>query len=106
MKGRLFETYVFMEILKNLQRLPMVPNLYHFRSYSGAEVDLILEFNGRLFPVEIKAKSNPNKKDIRGFAALKNHFPLENIHKGLLICAIPKPTPLSEDCMAIPWWII
>jgi len=106
MKGRLFETYVFMEILKNLQRLPMVPSLYHFRSYSGAEVDLILEFNGRLFPVEIKAKTNPNRKDIRGFAALKKHFPREDVHKGLLICAIPKPTPLSEDCMAIPWWMI
>ncbi len=106
MKGRLFETYVFMEILKNLQRLPMVPNLYHFRAYSGAEVDLILEFDGELFPIEIKAKTNPNRKDIRGFAALKNHFPHENFHKGLLICSIPKPTPLSEDCLAIPWWMI
>lgn len=106
MKGRLFETYVFMEILKNLQHLPMVPNLYHFRSYSGAEVDLVLELNGRLFPIEIKAKTNPNRKDTRGFAAFKNHFPHENIHKGLLICAIPRPMSISENCMAIPWWLI
>lgn len=106
LKGRLFETYVFMEILKNLQRLPLAPNIYHFRSYSGAEVDLILELNGRLFPIEIKAKTNPSRKDIRGFAAFKNHFPHENIHKGLLICSIPRPMLLSEDCLAIPWWLI
>lgn len=106
MQGRLFETFVFMEIIKNLQQIPMVPHIYHFRSYSGAEVDLILEINGTLFPIEIKAKSNPNRKDIRGFAALRDCFPNERIHDGLLICSVEEPHKLSDDVLAVPWSLI
>ncbi|MEA3347798.1 MAG: ATP-binding protein [Pseudomonadota bacterium] len=104
--GRLFETYICMEIIKNLQKLPMVPNLYHFRAYSGAEVDLVLELNGKLYPIEIKAKSNPTRKDVRGFASFRECFPKEKIHDGLLICAIEQPQKLSENVVAIPWWLI
>jgi len=106
LKGRLFETYICMEIIKGLQSQHLVPNLYHFRSHSGAEVDLILEMNGVLYPIEIKAKSNPNRKDVRGFAAFKDCFPKENIHQGLLICSIEQPRQLSEDVVAIPWWLL
>jgi len=66
MQGRLFETFIVMEIIKLIQQLPIQPNLYHFRSHSGAEVDLILELNGVLYPIEIKAKSNPNRRDKSG----------------------------------------
>lgn len=106
LKGRLFETYICMEIIKDLQKLPMVPNLSHFRSYSGAEVDLILELNGILYPIEIKAKSNPNRRDVRGFAAFRECFPRERIHDGLLICSLERPRRLAENVVAIPWWLI
>lgn len=104
--GRLFETFTVMEIIKSLQRLPLLPNLYHFRAYSGAEVDLVLELNGRLYPIEIEAMSNPKRKDIRGFAAFKECFPKENIHDGLLICAVEQPRRISDDVVAVPWWLI
>lgn len=106
LQGQLFETFVFMEIVKNMQKLPLLPNLYHFRAYSGAEVDLVLELNGKLYPIEIKAKSNPNRKDIRGFAAFRECFPKENIHDGLLVCAIEQPRRLSDNVVAIPWWLL
>jgi len=106
LQGRLFETYVCMEIIKNLQRLPLVPNLYHFRAYSGAEVDLVLELNGKLYPIEIKAKSNPSRKDVRGFASFRECFPKENINDGLLVCAIEQPRRISDNVVAIPWWLL
>lgn len=104
MQGRLFETFIVMEIAKLIQNLPVQPSLYHFRSHSGAEVDLILELNGMLFPIEIKSKSNPARRDIRGFEAFKNCFPTENIQKGLVVCAVPSPRYLGEDVVAVPWW--
>ena len=106
MQGRLFDTFVVMEIIKLMQQLPIQPNLYHFRSHSGAEVDLILELNGILYPIEIKAKSNPNRRDIRGFAAFRDCFPKENIHPGLVICAIPSIQKLSYEALAVPWWFL
>ena len=104
MQGRLFETFVVMEIVKLIQKLPVQPNLYHFRSHSGAEVDLIMELNGLLYPIEIKSKSNPTRRDIRGFEAFRNCFPSEKIQKGLVVCAIPSFQHISEDAVAVPWW--
>ncbi len=106
LKGKLFETYIVLEIMKTIQRMPTRPALYHFRNYSGAEVDLILEYNGWLFPIEIKMKSNPSRKDIKGFTSFKNCFPLEKVHTGLVICSIEKPEMIAEDVLAVPWWII
>ncbi len=90
LKGSLFETYIAMEMLKVFHSWPLKPNLYHFRSYSGAEVDLVVELNGRLFPIEIKAKSNPTRKDTKGFASFRACFPHEQIQQGLVICSIAK----------------
>jgi len=106
MQGRLFETFVVMEMVKKLQSLPMQPNLYHFRSHSGAEVDLVLEQNGVLYPIEIKSKSNPTRRDIRGFAAFRDCFPGESIHTGLVICATPSVQYISDDALAVPWWYL
>ena len=106
MQGRLFETFVVMEIVKLIQQFNIQPNLYHFRSHSGAKVDLILELDGTLFPIEIKSKTNPARRDIRGIAAFRDCFPNENIHKGLVICAIPTFQELSHDVLAIPWWCL
>ena len=33
-------------------------------------------------------------------------FPNENIHRGLVICAIPTFQELSHDVLAIPWWCL
>jgi len=106
LQGALFETFVVMEIVKLIQKLPIQPNLYHFRSHSGAEVDLILELDGRLYPVEIKSKSNPARKDIRGFQAFKNCFPKENIQQCLVVCAVPSFRYIKEDVLAVPWWCL
>jgi hypothetical protein len=106
MRGKLFETYVTLELIKHIQTLSLKPSLYHFRTYSGAEVDLIMELNGRLFPIAIKMKSNPSGNDIKGFRSFKTCFPDETCHTGLVICSIEAPRMISDDVLAVPWWLI
>lgn len=102
----LFETYIVLEILKAIQKMSTKPNLYHFRSYSGAEVDLILERNGMLLPIEIKMKSNPSGKDVKGSTALKKCFPHETLHTALIVCSIERPQMVADNVLAVPWWIL
>lgn len=106
MKGRLFETYIVMEILKTVQEFPVRPNLYHFRSHSGAELDLILEIDGKLFPIEIKMKSNPSKDDAKNFSSFRTMFPNENISKGMIISSAESPRWITEDVFTVPYWLI
>lgn len=106
MLGRLVETYIGLEIIKLFQKWTLKPNVYHYRVHSGAEVDLILDINGILYPIEIKAKTNPSAKDCKGFKSFRENFKVEKIEKNLIICSIPEPTHITEDTFAIPWSII
>ena len=30
--------------------------MYHWRTYGGAEVDIIIEYDGRFYPIEVKER--------------------------------------------------
>lgn len=53
--GQLFETMVVSEWLKAFHHRGERPELYYWRSKGGLEVDLIVNRNGRLYPIEIKS---------------------------------------------------
>ena len=91
------------EIRKQAQLLPTAPQLYHWRTRGGAEVDLLLEINGTLYPFEIKLSSNPGKRHCSGIHALRKRHPNANIAPAALICSIPKPRWLSPNVVALPW---
>jgi hypothetical protein len=104
--GHLIETWVVTEMIKAVQAWHAPPGFYHYRSRGGAEVDLVLELDGRLFPIEIKATSHPSPRDTLGLRSFRNTFPNERIAPGLLVCAVASPQWLSSDVLAFPWWCL
>lgn len=104
--GALFETAVAGEIRKLCSVLSPRPNIYHWRTHAGAEVDLILERDGVFYPVEIKAKTNVEKKDTSGITAFRKTYPHLHVEKGLVIAPIEKIFPLSGHDYALPWDIV
>jgi len=103
MVGAIFETAVVSEIRKLSSAIAMAPQLYHWRSRGGAEVDLIFERDGVLFPVEIKLTANPTKKHTTGITAFRKTYPNIRIASGLVICPCEKFVRISEDDYALPW---
>lgn len=101
--GALFETYIINDILRQLPLLPGNAAVYHWRSHAGAEVDLLLEMDNVFYPIEIKCKSHPTKKDLQGSQAFKQTYPHLKLGPSLLICATEKIFPLDKDCFAIPF---
>jgi predicted AAA+ superfamily ATPase len=101
--GPLFETAVVNEIRKQLLWMATGCNLYHWRSHSGAECDLIMERDGVYYPIEIKAKTKPTRGDTTGISAFRNAYPDITIASGLVICLAEKAYKLSENDYALPW---
>ena len=101
--GALFETAVVLELRKRATLLTVPPNFFHWRCHSGAEVDLILERDGRFFPIEIKANSRPSRKDTRGIVAFRKSYPKLNIEPGLILAPAESCYPLSNDDWVLPW---
>jgi predicted AAA+ superfamily ATPase len=103
MTGALFETAVASQILTLISTLAARAQLYHWRIHSGSEVDMLLERDGLLYPIEIKLTSRPGRKDTRGISALRKNYPALNIAPGLVIAPVEQMERLSENDYAIPW---
>lgn len=101
--GALFETAVMAEIRKLGSTLSTPPSIHHWRSHGGAEVDLLLERDGRIHPIEVKLGTRPGKAETRGLRALRETYPTLAIAPGLVIAPVEEFQRLSETDYALPW---
>ncbi|MEW6219359.1 MAG: ATP-binding protein [Thermodesulfobacteriota bacterium] len=101
--GALFETAVVAELRKQCSLVSPRPLLCHWRAYGGAEVDILIERDGRYFPVEIKAKTNPGRRDVAGISAFRKRYPELAVAAGLVLAPVAAPLRLSEQDYALPW---
>lgn len=101
--GAIFETAVLAEIRKMSHAMGTAPIMYHWRKHSGAEVDLILERDGVLFPIEIKASTRVGTPDARGITAFRQEYPHRKVAPGLIIAPVEKMYPVTEHDYAFPW---
>lgn len=104
--GPVFETAVVGELRKQIHAMEKKPLMYHWRAHSGAEVDLLLERDGRFYLIEIKGKTNPTRGDTTGMSAFRKTYPDLDIAPGLVIGACDHVFPLSKDDWAMPWNLV
>lgn len=101
--GALFETAIAAELRKLMSALNRKAQLYHWRSHSGGEVDFLLERDNMLYPLEVKLKSRPTRKDARGFRALREHYPRQTIAPGLVLAPADEFEQLTDVDFTAPW---
>ena len=69
--GPLLETFVVMELVRQLSWSNERATIHHFRTRDGVEVDAVLEAaDGRVAGVEVKASSSVKPHDLRGLRYL------------------------------------
>lgn len=101
--GAIYETAVVAEIRKLISVMGSKPLLHHWRAHSGAEVDLILERDGVLYPIEIKSTARPSPTSLRGIRAFGKAFAQRRIAPGLVLAPTPDVVRLGDDGVALPW---
>jgi predicted AAA+ superfamily ATPase len=101
--GPLFETFVVAELRKQMNLMSPPPRLHHWRSVGGAEVDLLLERDGRFFPIEIKGKTRLSRGDARGITAFRESYPGLNVAPGLVIGLCEGVEKLTSSDYSLPW---
>ncbi len=79
------------------------PNFYHWRSQAGGEVDLLLEWNGKFYPIEIKIKTTPEIRDCRGIESFRQTYPNLPLMPALIVCPSHSMYPLKKDVFVMPW---
>lgn len=104
MNGAILENYVVAEIMKTYLNCGREPYLYYYRDKDAKEIDIILEHDGVLNPIEIKKTSNPGAELIKVFDLLdKSSTPRS---KGAVICMKPGLSAIDRDNYIVPVWMI
>lgn len=99
--GPLVETALVSEWLKAFRQKGDVANVYFWRSSGGLEVDLVIERDGVLHAVEVKATRTPAP---RHADALTRWLELAgSTARGVLACGIDAPAALRPGIRAVPW---
>lgn len=102
MSGAILETFVVSEILKSYWHQGRGVNLYFYRDRDGREIDLLIEQDNQLYPIEIKKTATPSRTASRHFDALGQlGRPLGH---GAVLCLRESAIPLSAEVTAIPIW--
>ena len=106
--GSMFETFMVSEILKSYSNAGMDYrfNVYFYRGKDKSagtenEIDLIIEENGVLYPVEIKMTGNP-KASMAATNTVLDKIEEKKRGMGIILCLIDKKTYLRENLIALP----
>lgn len=104
MNGAILENYVVSEIIKTYLNSGIEPYMYYYRDKDSKEVDVILEHDGVLNPIEIKKTANPGTELVKVFSLLdKASVPRS---KGAVICMKPDLSAVDRDNYIVPVWMI
>ena len=114
--GQIFETFAFCEIWKSFVNAGVHPPITFFRNNDKKEIDLLLEKDGMLHPVEVKRTASPGKGDLKNFSAI-DPVAADDVPEGLaalkreigmgaVVCMASDTYPISQRAWAFPVWAI
>jgi uncharacterized protein len=104
MSGAILETYIMCELLKSYWHNGKQPPFYFYRDKDQKEIDLLIEQGGKIYPIEFKKSSNPDKKSISNFKTLEKLN--VTVGEGAVICLSSDFIPMNKDVNIVPVWSI
>lgn len=104
MNGAILENYVVAEIRKTYLNCGKDPYMYYYRDKDAREIDIILEHDGVLNPIEIKKSANPGSELIKVFKLLDKSSAKRS--KGAVVCMKPELSAIDRENYIIPVWMI
>ena len=100
--GPLLETFVLMELRKQLGWNETLAELYYFRTHGGLEADFILEASdGRVVVIDVKSRTSPAKGDLRAMEQLRDELG-DRFVRGILLYTGEHTMPFGYRIWAMP----
>lgn len=101
--GPLMESVVVGEWVRAFRHRGHPPALSFWRSGSGLEVDLVVEWDGVAYPIEVKATATPDPSHAAGLVRWRELAGAPNT-PALVACRVDRPMTLAPGVRAVPWW--
>lgn len=104
MSGALLENFTVSEIMKSYQNAGEVPYINYYRDRDAKEIDVIIEGDGKLCPLEIKKTANPDRRITRTFNLI-DKSPLI-LGTSAVLCLSDCLSAFDKDNLIVPIWMI
>lgn len=98
--GHSWESMVIENLLRGLTIQGISFDYFHYRTSAGAEVDLVLEGEFGLIPVEIKYGQKVSLRSLRGIRGFLNDF---NCSYGIVVSNTERLALIDENLISIPF---
>lgn len=100
--GSILENFVLMELRKQASWSETRPQLFHFRTQSGQEIDIVLEGpSGQIVGVDVKSSASLSGADFRGLAALREIVG-RKFKRGVILYTGHEAVQFEKDLIACP----
>ena len=104
MGGAFFEGLIVGEAWKAFLHSGQRQSMFFWRSHGGLEIDLILQAQGKYWPVEIKLTATPRAKHAEALTRFKELAGDDASEKGVLVCTVDRKKDLPGGNVALPWF--
>lgn len=102
--GHYFENFVVMELVKHYAYARQRANLTYYRDSNAKEIDLFVEQDQQIHPLEIKKSANPDRRGVKKYELL-DKAALERGCGGI-VCMCERVTPIDAKNCFIPCGIL
>ena len=102
MGGKIMETAVLSEIFKTLLHRGVEPRIYFWRTSTGSEVDIAVEADEKLVPIEVKLASTPRPEMSLSIQAFQADLPGRS-NPGYVVHPGSIRLPLGPSVTALPF---
>ncbi|MFA6263133.1 MAG: ATP-binding protein [Candidatus Babeliales bacterium] len=100
--GSVIENFVVLELLKQISWSDLNIQMFHYRDYSHAEIDIILEGpGGDVVAIEIKSSETVSSNDLKGLKMLRDSLDEKFVH-GILLYSGTTSVPFGDKLTALP----
>jgi predicted AAA+ superfamily ATPase len=100
--GSYLENFVAMEIQKQISWSECQPSMYHFRTQTGFEVDLVLEdARGKVVGIEVKSGTRLGEQDFKGLRLLAE-MAGKHFQRGIVLYTGSEAIPFGPNLYALP----
>lgn len=104
LNGAVLENFVVSEVAKSYLNCGIEPYMYYYRDKDAREIDIVLEHDGVLDPIEIKKTSNPGSELTRVFSVLDKASVKRG--NGAILCMRPELGAIDRNNFIVPIWMI
>jgi predicted AAA+ superfamily ATPase len=101
MAGQLFENFVIQEVIKLYYNQGKRANIFYLRTHNQLEIDLIIEKQLEVYPIEIKLSKTLHAGMAKSLERFTGLFKNIKINPGTIVSLVDEKTPLTKNATAL-----